>query len=117
LTDPAARELEALAILDQWDWSSGGCLIGGYAVSAYGRPRHSRDLDFVIPSGGRSIALAHLADFGFTERPLGKPKPAKAFRDAMTLRRGGVSIDMFFNQVKDRETKVSIAERWISSRC
>lgn len=51
MTDPAAREREVTEILDEWDWVDGACLVGGYAVSAYGKPRYSRDLDFVMSMG------------------------------------------------------------------
>lgn len=88
MTDPASREREVTAILDGWRWDDGACLIGGYAVSAYGRPRHSRDLDFVIPAASKERTLARLAELGFTVKPLHKPGRPVASRDSMTLRRG-----------------------------
>ena len=116
MTDPAAREREALAILNGWDWSEGACLVGGYAVSAYGKPRHSKDLDFVISSAGRDAALTHLAEIGFTIRPLRKPERPDAFRDSVTLNRGPISVDLYVGRVKDKETQVSVSEDWITAR-
>jgi hypothetical protein len=115
VTDPASREREATAILDGWNWSNGACLIGGYAVSAYGKPRHSRDLDFVIPATSRDDAVEYLAELGFVIRPLRKPERPDAFLDSITLRRGQVSIDLYIGYVKDKQTQISVPEEWISS--
>ena len=104
------------AILDGWDWSDGACLVGGYAVSAYGRPRYSRDLDFVIPASSKEKALGHLDEIGFSIRPLRKPDRPDAFRDSITLKRGPVSIDLMIGHVKDKGTQISVSQEWISSR-
>lgn len=116
MIDPVAREHEAIQILDEWKWNEEACLIGGYAISAYGRPRHSRDLDFVIPATGEDSVLGHLKDVGFLVRPLRKPERSDAFRDSKTLRRGDVSIDVFLGYVRDKNTRISVPEHWIAQR-
>jgi len=104
------------AILDGWDWSDGACLVGGYAVSAYGRPRYSRDLDFVIPASSKERTLGHLDEIGFSVRPLRKPDRLNAFRDSITLKRDNISVDLMIGYVKDKSTQVSVSQEWISSR-
>ena len=47
--DPDVRELEAARFLDSLPWETGALLIGGYAISAYGPPRSSVDVDLVLP--------------------------------------------------------------------
>lgn len=116
MTDPAAREREVTEILDQWDWVDGACLVGGYAVSAYGKPRYSRDLDFVIPEPSKGPTEERLADIGFSVRPLRKPDRPDAFHDSITLKRGLVSIDLMIGHVQDRQTKVDVPGDWIASR-
>lgn len=115
MTDPAVRELQVIQILDAWDWRNGSCLIGGYAASAYGRPRYSRDLDFVVPSASRDRVLEQMEGMGFEFRPLRKPQRPDAFRDSRTLHRGDVSIDVMIGQVRDKETQVSVPGSWISA--
>jgi hypothetical protein len=116
LTDPASREREVTEILGAWNWDDGACLVGGYAVSAYGKPRYSRDLDFVIPTAGKESALRQLAEIGFLLRPPHNPQRAGAFLDAVTLERGRVSIDLMVGYVRDRETKVVVPQEWIVAR-
>lgn len=116
MTEPVAREKQAIQILDEWTWNEEACLIGGYAVSAYGRPRHSRDLDFVVPTKGEKSVLGHLQDVGFSVRPLRKPERSNAFRDSKTLERGDVSIDLFVGHVRDKKTRISVPEQWIARR-
>lgn len=57
--DPADRERKVLSLLDAWPWELGGVLIGGYAITAYGKPRYSDDVDIVIPN----VALEKLEIF------------------------------------------------------
>jgi hypothetical protein len=115
LTDKAAREREAIEILEDWDWSDGSCIIGGYAVSAYGRPRYSRDLDFVIPTASSEDVLGHLGELGFAVRAIRKPDRPDAFRDSLRLERGPLAIDLMIGYVRDRDTGASVSWQWITN--
>lgn len=108
------REAAAISLLDRWPWTEGGCLIGGYAVAAYSKPRFSQDVDLVLPDSRRGASLAWLEVEGFRLRPTRKGHPA--FKDAATLLRGDFSIDLMFGSVRDRETGASIKEAWVSAR-
>lgn len=115
MTDPAAREREVTEILDDWDWVDGTCLVGGYAVSAYGKPRYSRDLDFVIPESNKELTKDRLVENGFSIRPLLRPDRPDAFHDSITLERGLVSIDLMIGHVQDKRTEVNVPGDWITS--
>jgi hypothetical protein len=65
LVDVAARERAVLSFLDEWPWETGGVLIGGYAISAYGPPRYSVDVDVVIPATSASTVRSWLRTAGF----------------------------------------------------
>jgi hypothetical protein len=116
LTGPADREREVTAVLDAWDRREGECLIGGYAVSAYGKPRYSRDLDFVIPTESTVRARGRLEELGFSVRPGRRPGRPDALPDVLTLYRGPLSVDLMIGQVRDRGTQVIVPSQWISSR-
>jgi hypothetical protein len=116
LTDPGAREREVTGLLNGWDWTGGGCLIGGYAVSAYARPRYSRDLDFVIPTHRESSLVGELVENGFVVRPHRPSGNDGGFKVATRLKRGNVTIDLLCGYVRDQSTKVVIPEAWISER-
>lgn len=116
MTDPAAREREIGEILDAWDWSRGDCLIGGYAVAAYGKPRYSRDLDFLIGKEREGTVLEYLHSLGFRLRPVHRPHRKDVFLDAPSLKRGDVSIDLMVGYVKDKRTQVVLPGRWLSDR-
>jgi hypothetical protein len=114
LTSQSDREAEAVAVLDDWPWSAGGCLIGGYAVAAYGEPRFSQDLDLVLPRAARGVVVPWVEARNFRLR---RPKSLDTgFRDAARYIRGDFSIDLMYGHVKDRESGASIPEGWISSR-
>jgi len=108
------REAAAIDLLDRWPWSEGGCLIGGYAVAAYSKPRFSQDVDLVLPDSRRGSSIAWLESEGFTLRPARRGHPA--FKAAATLLRGDFSIDIMFGSVRDRESGASIKEEWVSAR-
>lgn len=116
MTDPGAREREVTGLLNGWDWSRGGCLIGGYAVAAYARPRYSRDLDFVIPAHRESSLVRELTENGFVIRPYRRSGNDGGFKDAIRLKRGSITIDLMCGYVRDRSTRTVIPEAWISER-
>lgn len=110
----AEREAVAISLLDRWPWSEGGCLIGGYAVAAYGKPRFSRDIDLVLPKSLRVSSLGWLRNDGFRTRDSSRVHPT--FQDAATLVNAYLSVDLMFGSVKDRESGASVKEVWVSER-
>jgi hypothetical protein len=114
LTSQSEREAAAIGLLNRWPWQEGGCLIGGYAVAAYSRPRFSQDVDLVLPDSRRAASLTWLAAEGFSLPPARRGHPA--FKDAATLLHGDFSIDLMFGSVRDRDTGASIKEDWVSAR-
>jgi hypothetical protein len=114
LTSQIEREAQAVELLDGWAWEGGGCLIGGYAVAAYGQPRFSQDLDFVLPEGSKGKVIKWLETHDFrVRRPI---NPGRGFRGSTRLMRGDFSIDLMFGYVRDRDTGTRIEEEWISAR-
>ena len=112
LTSQIDREAAAIRLLDWWPWKAGGCLIGGYAVAAYGKPRFSQDVDLVLPESQRRPSIARLEAEGFSIRS--SKRVHSSFRDAATLLRGDFTVDLMFGSVRDRESGASIQEAWIS---
>lgn len=82
--------------------------MGGYAVSAYGKLRYSRDLDFVIPESNKERTKDRLVENGFSIRPLLRPDRPDAFHDSITLECGLVSIDLMIGHVQDKRTEVNV---------
>lgn len=114
MADHRDRERVAASLLDSWPWQLGGCLIGGYAVAAYGRPRYSRDLDFVAPSATARSIGDWITGLGFSTRPPRTRAGQLTFADAQTFEKGDVSVDLMIGRVRDRGTQVSIPEDVIS---
>jgi hypothetical protein len=116
VTDLRERERSATTVLDAWPWEHGGCLIGGYAVAAYGKPRYSQDLDFVAPAGTSEAIADWLIEMGFVLRVRKKSEETPPVEDARTYDNGDVSLDLMSGRVRDRGTEVSIPEATISTR-
>lgn len=116
MTDLAAREKEVAALLDEWQWELGGCMIGGYAVAAYGKPRYSQDLDFAIPGSSEGQIINWLTQRGFEIEPRRKPERPGAFKDAIRLKREPVTIDLLSGYVRDRHSGVVVPWDWIQTR-
>lgn len=114
MTTPIEREALAVDILDSWQWTSGGCLVGGYAVAAYGQPRYSQDLDFVLREGAKEDVVPWLEALNFRVRT--PVNPGRGFRDSTRLIRGDFSIDLMFGYVRDRDTATRIEGDWIFAR-
>ncbi len=114
MTNQLDREAAAIRLLDRWPWTEGGCLIGGYAVAAYGKPRFSQDIDIVLPASRRRTTIARLEADGFKLRASTRVHPR--FADAATLLQDDFSVDLMFGRVRDKESGVSIREEWISAR-
>ncbi|MHB8351337.1 MAG: nucleotidyl transferase AbiEii/AbiGii toxin family protein [Thermoplasmata archaeon] len=116
MTDPTARERAVIALLEGWPWKLGGTLIGGYAIAAYGAPRYSDDVDFVIPDDARTATEAWLRDQGFEDAKGERAKSTQVFEDAPRFSRDEVTLDLLVGYVRDRDARVEIPESWISLR-
>lgn len=108
------REAQAVELLDGWPWDGGGCLVGGYAVAAYGQPRFSQDLDFVFPEGRKGEVVRWLETHNFKARR--SKNTDRGFRGSTRLMLGDFSIDLTFGYVRDRDTGTRVEEEWISAR-
>ena len=117
LVDFAARERAVLALLDEWPWDAGGVLIGGYAISAYGPPRYSVDVDVVIPAESASDIRSWLRRAGFERTAHAVPNPQDYEGQVERFRSNAVTLDLLAGAVRDREAMVDIPERWISKSC
>lgn len=116
MVDPVVREHEVTGILDRWDWEDGACLIGGYAVAAYAKPRYSRDLDFVIPKDRREATIGRLLGLGFEQRGPRRGERTDGFPDAVRMEKANLTIDLMVGSVRDRETGTTIPQEWIAAR-
>jgi hypothetical protein len=117
LIDPVARERAVIALLEEWPWKLGATLIGGYAMAAYGAPRYSDDVDFVIPDNARNGSEVWLREHGFEDAKGEKAKTTQVFEDAPRFSREEVTLDLLVGYVRDRDAKVEVPESWISLRC
>jgi hypothetical protein len=110
----ANREKKILGLLNIWPWKSGGVLIGGYAIAAYGVPRFSNDADIVISAPLKSTFEKFLREQGFEME-----EPAHSSRqdfegNVPRFRREETTVDLLVGYVRDRKAGVDIPEEWIS---
>ena len=91
-------------------------IIGGYAVLAYGPPRYSDDVDLVIPSRAAASVRAWLKSEGLQRTQRTVPNPQNYEGVAERYESDVITLDLLTDAVRDREAKVDIPERWISSR-
>jgi hypothetical protein len=117
LVDVAARERAVLSFLDEWPWETGGVLIGGYAISAYGPPRYSVDVDVVIPATSASTVRSWLRTAGFELSTHTVPNPQNYEGQVERYLSKAVTLDLLAGAVRDREAMVDIPERWIAKNC
>jgi hypothetical protein len=114
LIDPATRERAVLALLEEWPWHLGGVLIGGNAMSAYGPPRYSIDVDIVVSTSSMGWIRTWLTRTGFRLVPASTPDPPIEDRQVEQYRSDGVTLDLIAGAVRDRESHVEIPEAWIA---
>lgn len=114
MVDPAAREREVAELLDAWPWDHGGVVIGGYAISAYGKPRYSDDLDVLIPVEAFEPLDAWLDDRGFDADEVPDDLPQNYAGQVARYRLGDVTVDLLPGVVRDREAQVDVPEAWLS---
>jgi hypothetical protein len=117
LVDVAARERAVLALLEEWPWDAGGVLIGGYAISAYGPPRYSVDVDVVIPAASAPGIRSWLRKVGFELTAHAVPNPQNYEGQVERFLSKAVTLDLLAGAVRDREAMVDIPEKWISKSC
>lgn len=110
----AAREAAVVQILDEWPWAHGGVIIGGYAIAAYGAPRYSHDVDFVVPVKGLNPILEWLTNRGFHAEDLPDDLEQNYAGRIARLGLDGVTLDILPGVVRDREALVDIPETWIT---
>ena len=116
MVDPVVRERSVITLLEEWPWELGATLIGGYATAAYGPPRYSDDVDFLIPDTAREALETWLREQGFENAKGEKAKTTQVFEDAPRFARDEVTLDLLVGYVRDREAKVKIPESWVSLR-
>lgn len=114
--DPETREKQVLDLLDSWPWHLGGTVIGGYAISSYGKPRYSNDLDLVIPVASTEEILNWLIGNGFEIEKSSMPNPQNYSGKVYRLTNDPVTLDILAGAVRDREAEVDIPEPWITRR-
>ena len=117
MVDVAAREGAVVALLDEWPWEAGGVLIGGYAISAYGSPRYSVDVDVVVPAKAAPGIRSWLRNVGFERIAHAVPNPQNYEGQVERFLSKAVTLDLFAGAVRDREAMVDIPEKWISRDC
>jgi hypothetical protein len=99
------REKECFDILKFLDKEMDYVVIGGYAVSSYGFPRFSVDLDIVISEKEESKYQKLIKEQGFV---LGSEKVDLNYsRKFKRYEKGLVSIDLLINTVQSRQTGYS----------
>lgn len=112
--DTEIRERQALNLLDSWPWQFGGTVIGGYAISSYGRPRYSNDLDLVIPFESSERIINWLLSSKFEIDRASMPNPQNYSGRVYRLTNDLLTLDILAGAVRDREAKVDILEPWIT---
>jgi hypothetical protein len=100
--DFSAREKICFDVLGLLEKNESYVVIGGYAVSSYGFPRFSIDLDFVIPETNLSFFHQLMSQEGFSKS---KEKSDLAYSGKFErYEKDLVSIDLLINTVESRQT-------------
>lgn len=111
-----AREKDCFDFLKAIPEKTKYVLIGGYAVSSYGFPRFSVDLDIVIPESELKFFEKLIEERGFvltTERKGFDEIYSGYFRSYGKRKELPVSVDLLINSVKSRQTDVSYAFQYL----
>ncbi len=109
--DFSEREKECFRFLDLLSKQKNYVVIGGYAVSSFGFPRFSVDLDIVIPDSEIDLIKRLISKEGFV---LSKEKQDLAYSGSFErYRKGLVSIDLLINAVQSRQTNHSYRYSYI----
>jgi hypothetical protein len=112
-SDFSAREKVCFDVLKLLEKKKSYVIIGGYAVSSYGFPRFSIDLDLVIPQSSLLFFHQFIAQQGFTKS---KEKSDLAYAGGFERHvKGLVSIDLLINTVESRQTGYSYPFSYIDA--
>lgn len=113
MIDPTERELAGIEFLDSWPWETGGVLIGGYALAAYGSPRFSIDVDLVVTENEHRSIRPHLKLRTASRRSV--PGQSSTGRPLLVERLIGElqTVDLLINGVIDRVARVPVDAEWI----
>src|SRR2546422_10978711 len=108
LTGPADREQAAVGLLDRLPADLRGVLIGGYAVSAYGPPRYSVDLDLVVAADTHEPLEGWLDAQGFGLEKRWKSRAEGSTATVSRWRLGLLVVDLLGGAVRDREAAADV---------
>ncbi len=102
IVDFSQREKECFDVLNQVPKQRKYVIIGGYAVTSFGFPRFSVDLDITIPEHETRFFRKLLEEQGFHLR---KTKEDLAYSGKFErYEKGLVSVDLLINDVQSRQT-------------
>ncbi|MHB8360282.1 MAG: nucleotidyl transferase AbiEii/AbiGii toxin family protein [Thermoplasmataceae archaeon] len=107
------REMSVLNFLVKWPWEKDGILIGGYAISYYGKPRYSNDVDIVISNDNLPSIKQWLYDEGFALQKQATPNPQNYSGKVFRYEREEITLDILSGAVRDRDAKVDISATWL----
>ena len=114
--DPVQRESDVANFLETIQGRADSVLIGGYAVSAYGPPRFSADVDIVLAQSEFGPVRRWLSEEGFSARiSMGSEIDPDALRKLRAVR-GDVSSDLYFGGVRARESGAEVPYDWLEER-
>lgn len=111
--DFSAREKVCFDVLKLLEKNESYVVIGDYAVSSYGFPRFSIDLDVVIPETNLSFFHQFMSQEGFSKS---KEKSDLAYSGKFERHEKGlVNIDLLINAVQSRQTGYSYPFSYVYS--
>lgn len=103
ITDFSQREKECFNFLKLIPSEKHYVVIGGYAITSYGFPRFSVDLDITIPEGELPFFKKLISDNGFV---FTKGKESLTYSGKFErYKKDLVSIDLLINGVESRQTR------------
>lgn len=107
------RERSVLDFLDDLPRDLGGVLIGGYAVSAYGQPRFSVDVDLVFPVDSEPRVRRWLGTKKIPSKETLSLKTPTLRLSKVRVSHAPFSGDLYFGAVRAREHGATVPYRWI----
>lgn len=114
--NPRLREQGVLAFLDKVPRELQPLLIGAYAVSAYGPPRFSDDVDLVLPASILSDAKDWLVRAGLRHRTTYRGTGDGEGSSKLRIEGGLLTGDLYFGGLTARGSETFVDYRWLSSR-
>lgn len=108
------RERDAIGFLERFPAGFGGILIGGYAISAYGRARFSVDVDLVLSSDQKGSVTRWLATEHIDASSTFATKSGRRSLSKLRITRGKLSGDLYFGGLRARSTGSEVSYGWIA---